>query len=195
MAVIKNPTMGIYESLSDELLMSAVHNGDINAFNQIYSRYSKRLLNYFFRMLGNCREKSQDFLQDIFVKIIEKPEQFDTTRKFSTWIFSVAHNMCKNEYRRLSVRSNIVSENNLAQIPFISEPEIYESVLIANQIFAEIANYAENEKTAFLLYYKEDFSIQEISKVLSIPEGTVKSKLFYLRKRVLKKLQLYDLKK
>ncbi len=111
------PEKGKYSRISDEHLMISVHHGDVYAFNELYNRYSKRLLYYFYRMLGSSQEKSRDFLQDIFIKIIERPELFDTTRKFSTWIFSVAHNMCKNEYRRMAVRSNTVYDVRCRTIP------------------------------------------------------------------------------
>ncbi|PCJ82810.1 MAG: hypothetical protein COA57_12865, partial [Flavobacteriales bacterium] len=51
--------------------------GDNGSFNELYERYSKRILYYFYRMLGSSEEKAQDFLQDIFMKIIEKPELFN----------------------------------------------------------------------------------------------------------------------
>lgn len=189
---MENPNQGKYELLSDEQLMIAVYNGDDTAFTVLYKRYSKRLLYYFYRMLGNCKEKSQDFLQDIFIKVIEKPERFDTGRTFSTWIFSVAHNMCKNEYRRLAVRSNTIREQDLEQFAEIADNDMVEQKITANQLFSYIESLGENEKTAFILYYREDFTLLEIGKVLSIPEGTVKSKLFYARKKILAKIKMNE---
>lgn len=190
---MENPIQGKYELLRDEQLMIAVYNGDDTAFKVLYKRYSKRLLYYFYRMLGNCKEKSQDFLQDIFIKVIEKPERFDTGRTFSTWIFSVAHNMCKNEYRRLAVRSNTIREHDMEQYAETDENDMVEQKITANQLFSYIDSLGENEKTAFILYYREDFTLQEIGKVLSIPEGTVKSKLFYARKKILAKIQINEI--
>jgi RNA polymerase sigma-70 factor (ECF subfamily) len=176
----------------DEQLMISIHGGDTSAFNELYERYNRRLLYYFYRMLGNSTEKAQDFLQDIFIKIIERPELFDPSRKFSTWIFSVAHNMCKNEYRRMSIRSNTIREDLSTHFHEISEPEFKDDSITAEQIFNALDGFGEIEKTAFLLYYREDFSVQEISKVLSIPDGTVKSKLFYTRKKLLKTLNIEE---
>jgi RNA polymerase sigma-70 factor, ECF subfamily len=173
----------------DEDLMMAIHRGDSKAFNELYSRYHKRLLYYFYRMLGNSSEKAGDFLQDIFMKIIERPELFDPSRRFCTWLFSVAHNMCKNEYRRLSVRSIVIRDEDMDH--YTEDPEMHgeERQWAADEIFREINELGETEKTAFLLYYREDFSLREIGHVLNLPEGTVKSKLFYTRKRISRKLQ------
>ena len=84
-----NPNKRTYDLFSDEHLMTAVHGGDTGAFNELYQRYYKRLMYYFYRMLGNSNEKAQDFVQDIFIKIIERAFLFNPSRRFSTWIFSV----------------------------------------------------------------------------------------------------------
>jgi RNA polymerase sigma-70 factor, ECF subfamily len=180
---------GKYSRIKDEDLMIAIHQGEAAAFDELYSRYQKRLLYYFYRMLGNSYEKAGDFLQDIFMKIIERPDQFDSSRRFSTWLFSVAHNMCKNEYRRLSIRKNVLWDGDM-DYHRESDNRDEENRQLAEQIFSEINELGEIEKTAFLLYYREDFSVRDISQVLNLPEGTVKSKLFYTRKKISEKLQL-----
>lgn len=189
---MNHPGKGKYCSMSDEQLMTALHQGDTSAFNELYQRYSKRLLYYFYRMLGNSDEKAKDFMQDVFIKIIERPELFDPSRRFSTWVFSVAHNMCKNEYRRMSIRNNISYEEDICSCPSVNEEELKDSRLTADLVFNIIESLGEAEKTAFLLYYREDFSLQEIGKVLSLPEGTVKSRLFYTRKKLLKRLNIQE---
>jgi RNA polymerase sigma-70 factor (ECF subfamily) len=179
---------GKYGHIKDEDLMIAIQQGETAAFDELYNRYQKRLLYYFYRMLGNSNEKAGDFLQDIFIKIIERPDQFDSSRKFCTWLFSVAHNMCKNEYRRLSVRKNVALDMEMdCHRAFDNQEE--ENRQRAEAIFNEINDLGETEKTAFLLYYREDFSVRDIGLVLNLPEGTVKSKLFYTRKKISEKLQ------
>ncbi len=168
---------------TDELLVIAISNGCSDAFNELYQRYYKRLLYYFYRMLSNDRELAEDFMQEVFYKIIDKPQLFDAKRKFSTWVFSVAHNMCKNEYRRKEVRKIIVSSEN---------PDTYserkndkeDQQLIVTAVFKELEAFDENRKTAFLLKYREGFSIDEISEILKLPKGTIKSRLFYTRKKL-----------
>jgi RNA polymerase sigma-70 factor, ECF subfamily len=186
------PGKGI--TISDEQLMDGIHHGDAAAFNELYLRYHKRLLYYFYRMLGNSSEKAQDFLQDIFIKIIDRPESFNISRKFSTWIFSVAHNMCKNEYRRLAVRSNTINCKNIEQYSIADEGINLDTRLTADQIYLFIEGLGEIEKTVFILYYREDFSVQEIGKILDLSEGTVKSKLYYTRKKLTGKLTIQDIK-
>src|ERR1043165_1762067 len=96
-----------YLSQSDEQLMTLVGRGEIPAFDELYDRYGKRLLYYFYKMLAQNEHQAQDFLHDLFLKIVERPELYSPERKFSTWVFSIAHNMCKNEYRKWQTRSTV----------------------------------------------------------------------------------------
>ena len=111
-----------FKQSSDEELMSAIQNGSSGSLGELYNRYSKRILVYFYRMLGS-EEKAQDYLQDIFLKLIEHPYAFDTSRTFSKWIFSIAANMCKNEYRYIEVRKN-AHNGRMNNIELTTEPEL-----------------------------------------------------------------------
>jgi RNA polymerase sigma-70 factor, ECF subfamily len=168
---------------TDERLYILMTRGDARAFNMLYNRYQSKLLYYFFRMLGNDKSIAQDFLQDLFFKIVDKPHLFDTTRKFSTWVFSMAHNMCKNEYRGQAVRKILIKGKNTdcytENITNHSEKE----KLIEN-IFKELELFDENHRSAFLLKYREGLGIEEIGQILGLPSGTVKSRLFYTRKKL-----------
>ena len=62
---------------------------------------------------GGDEEKAQDFLQDLFLKIVEKPARFKRGHAFASWLYTVAHNMCKNEYRKQSVRKIVVNDPDI----------------------------------------------------------------------------------
>ena len=184
---------------SDEELMRQITYGNQDAFNTLYNRYSNRLLYYFYRMLGSSNEKAQDFLQDIFIKLLDKADTFDTARKFSTWIFSIAHNMCKNEYRNLENKKTTVLEyieNTVADEAYYSQdtisdnPEIIKSFI--TDVFTELDLFDEIHKSAFLMRYREGFSMKEISQMLNISEGTVKSRLYYTKQKLSLRLSKYN---
>ena len=180
---------------TDEHLVQLMISGDSKAFNQLYHRYNQRLLYYFFRMLGNSNEKAQDFLQDIFLKLMNKSATFDPSRKFTTWLFSIAHNMCKNEYRRMDTRKVLVLESISDGAWEEADPVFDESDIdpeeFSRQLFEELQSFDEIHKTAFLLRYREELSLKEIGQILDISEGTVKSRLFYTRKRLSERLERY----
>ena len=174
------------KSLSDEQLMLRLQNGEVAAFDQLYERYNQRLMYYFYRMLGANKELAEDFLQETFYKLINKPELFDTQKSFSTWIFSMAHNLCKNEYRSRSVRAIVVEEENPDK--HFSEGREESSSPNIGLIFKTLEQFDETHKTVFLLKYREGFSIDEISEIMNIPKGTVKSRIHYTKQQLRKEL-------
>lgn len=166
--------------LPDEELMQKIHQGSEAAFTELYTRYGTSLLRYFTRMLWGNRAMAEDFLHDLFLKIIHNPQQFDINRKFSTWAYSVAHNMCKNEYRK---KQNQRLDG--IEVKHSQDLDRELDLLSANEkLTMLLETLEEDDKTIFLLRYEEELSIAQISQVVFRPEGTVKSRLFYLRKNL-----------
>ncbi len=178
--------------LSDEELMQSVHQGSEVALTEIYQRYSTPLMRYFTRMLWRDQQKAQDFLHDVFIKIIENPQRFDGTRKFSTWIFSIAHNMCKNEYRK-KVNHDRFNGFHLNEQENVDLDDGMDKMMVKHRLDKMLDELNEEDKTLLLLRYEEDLSIEQISEIVFLPEGTVKSRLFYLRKELAKKLSGYKI--
>lgn len=183
-----------YDQQSDETLMGLLQQGDTGAFDTLYHRYSRRLLVYFLRMLGNDRDKADDFLQDLFLKVIDKGDQFRAEARFSTWIFTVAHNMCKNEYRRREVRKVIDPEADVEAVEVLDiggNPGIHEALdrrrfhLRLQQV---LSTCDDSQRSAFILRFQEHLSIREISEIMDCSEGTTKSRLFYVTKKLGKAL-------
>ncbi len=140
-------------------------------------------------MLGGDHDKAQDFLQDLFLKLVKRPDAFDTSKSFSTWVFAIAHNMCKNEYRRLEVRSreSIIAElqdvvcesDHIADIDFDIDARAFRRAVVE-----ALEAFDPDQRTTFLLRYQESHSIREIGRILDCSEGTVKSRLFYTTRKL-----------
>ena len=179
---------------SDEALMVLLQSGDAGAFDVLYHRYSQRLLVYFLRMLGNDRDKADDFLQDLFLKVIDKGGQFRAEARFSTWIFTVAHNMCKNEYRRREVRKVIDPEADVEAVSVLdagANPGIHEALdrqRFQSRLQQVLLTCDDSQRSAFILRFQEHLSIREISEIMDCSEGTTKSRLFYVTKKLGKAL-------
>lgn len=183
-----------YNSLTDEELMKALSKGDQRAFDELYKRFYAQLLGYFKNMLWGDREKAEDMVHDIFAKIIKNPDYFDINRSFRTWLFSVASNMCKNEYKKQAVRKNTStgvedyrsissSTNVLAEVQDIQFQQAFEE---------NLAKMDEKHREVFALRHLEGLSMKEIAEVMEINEGTVKSRLFYATKFLAEKLKVYN---
>jgi RNA polymerase sigma-70 factor, ECF subfamily len=173
---------------TDNELMLLIASDDQSAFCELYHRYKDRMYYYFFRMLGNSAEQANDFLQELFMKLIEKPESYNSKLPFSTWLYSVANNMCKNEYRRREVRREYqILEAREVPVDFQAECPI-ETQQLVERIFVVLGDMGEEYRSSFILHYREGFSIKEVSGILGLPEGTIKSRLFYARKILAEKL-------
>lgn len=171
---------------TDEQLMQQIGNGDQEAFNQLYDRYKDRLYYYFFRMLGNSEALANDFLQDLFLRIIENPGRFNPSFPFKTWVFSVAYNLCKNEYRRREIRKETPQTEN--QVNPVLPGSINQESLV-NRIFKSLDELSPEHRSVFIMHYREGFPIKEIAGILELAPGTVKSRLFYTRKYLAEKFQ------
>ncbi|MFZ5554637.1 MAG: RNA polymerase sigma factor [Bacteroidota bacterium] len=183
-----------YKASTDEELMQWVAKGDSLAFEQIYDRYSRQMVNYFCRMLWKDREKAQDFMHDLFTKIVHRPDLYDASRNFKTWLYSVANNMCKNEYRKQEVRKNTTNSlhDNISVADSSSANEGFDHGVFNELLNKELEELEEVQRTTFILRYKMDMSIKEIAEVTETSEGTVKSRLFYTIKKLSEKLKMFD---
>lgn len=180
--------------LSDERLMELVVRGHERAFATLFDRYQRKLLSYFHRMLWNDRERAQDFLQDLFTKLAQQPTSYDPGRPFSTWLYSVANNMCKNEYRRQAVRTAaqpwLKAANNHTTLPV--EGTGLDHQRFSQRLEEELARLDPDHKATFIMRHYEDMAIKEIAAVFGISEGTVKSRLFYTVKKLAANLPEFD---
>lgn len=180
------------EKYSDEKLMQEIAAGNQVAFTVLYNRYKKRLYYYFFRMLTNSEDQANDFLQELFLKIIEKPEAFNSDYKFSSWIFSLAGNMCKNEYRKRETRGETITSEFKTNHSEEMNHSAYSAEQAIEKVFETLNRLDTDHRSAFLLRYREGFSMKEIADILRIAEGTVKSRLHNAKKQLAR--ELYYLK-
>jgi RNA polymerase sigma factor (sigma-70 family) len=183
-----------YDSMSDEQLVIAMAGGDQRAFDNLYGRYANALTAYFMRMMWRDREKAEDFVHDLFTKLIHRPELFDPSRSFKTWVYSVANNMCKNEYKKQEIRKN--TSNGLDSSYPVSDGTKNTMNDVHHSLFREafdeqLLELDGKHREVFELRHFEGLSMKEIADVLEINEGTVKSRLFYATKYLAEALKDY----
>ena len=182
------------KSLSDEELMERIIHRDKLAFSELYDRYSGRLMTYFMRLLWNNRNLSEDLLQDLFMKIAKQPELFDTSRVFKPWVYTVANNLCKMEYRKAGKKSPSVSLDKAPEIVDNSQ-KITEQVdrkAFTRKLKEVLESIKEPHKSTFTLRYFEELSLKEIAQIHDCSEGTVKSRLFYTLRKIASKMPQFQ---
>lgn len=184
-----------YKDYSDETLMPLVVKGNEKAFDELYQRYSGKIHYYFFRMLGQDQDRADDFTQDLFMRVIEKAAYFDPKQRFSTWLYAVAGNMCKNEYRRMERRPEQALPENF-EIAMQRDGMYLDSetdqALFRQQLHKALEDLDFTHRQCFILRYQQDLAIREISEILGCPEGTVKSRLYYTLRKLATALHIFN---
>jgi len=185
-----------YADLSNEELMVYLREGKEMAFNEIYKRFSMPLYWFFIQKLDPKTSKAEDFLQDLFIKIIENAESFDSNKNFKTWLYTLAYNMCKNEYRRNNIRQgNIrIRDLNTTKVPHGNLEEMgsaYDLELFGKKLRLELNKLDQKYSMTFILRHEHGLSIKSVAQVMCCPEGTVKSRLFYAIRHLSNRLKLF----
>jgi len=169
-------------------LIAAHLEGDPRAFERLVARYQVRLLNFVYRMIGD-RERAEDLVQEAFLRVHRHLDRFDPARKFSTWLYTIASNLAKNELRNRS-RSPLVLFQHFRQRqseqesrPFeYEDPHSRPDDLYANRQLSElvdrtVARLAARHREVFVLRELEGKSYEEIAEIVQCNLGTVKSRL------------------
>jgi RNA polymerase sigma-70 factor (ECF subfamily) len=180
--------------LSDEQLMVRITARDRAAFSVLYDRYSAKLMGYFTRLLWNDRELAEDCLQELFIKIAKSPELFDTKRSFKPWVYTVATNICKMEYRKASRKGHSVSLDQAKELSDHSQQitERIDKRSFTRKLKEVLESIDEPHKSTFILRYFEELSLKEISAIHGCYEGTVKSRLFYALRKIAGKMPQFQ---
>ena len=168
---------------SDEDLIERFQKGDLYAFDLIVKRYKDQLLNFVYRFVGN-QEEAEDIVQETFLRVYRKRKAYKRIAKFSTWIYTIAGNLSRTELRRRKRRKLFsVADMGYEDRDYeISDeeynPENYvEGVIQEEIIHKEINNLSPKFREVIILRDVQELSYEEISKIIRVPIGTVKSRV------------------
>lgn len=171
--------------------MQLYRDGKAAAFEELYRRYAKRLLYFIYRMVGHDEAKAQDILQDVFLKLADQPFLFDVSKTFKPWIFTVAANAARKSYREVeTIEVDETHFNSVNQFQMVDAA--FDHKVFKRALRLELNQLKAGHRAVFILRYQEQFSVKEISQVLAINEGTVKSRLHYVTKHLAEKLEIFN---
>ena len=178
---------------SDEKLILRFQEGDINAYNELVKRYKDRLFNFVLRYFNNA-EQAEDVVQDTLIKLYTHASYYKNIAKFSTWIFTIAKNNALTELRKNKRKQtdSLWTEDGKV-IDINSKEESLESK-VQNEIAIDQLNkfldeIPENFRMAVVLRDFQELSYEEISTILEIPIGTIKSRINRGRIQLAKKMK------
>ncbi len=162
--------------------MVLVKSGDHRAFSIIYDRYAGRMKAFFLRMLWQEEELAEDQVHDLFAKLIERPELFKAGFAFEPWIFRVAINMCKNMYRKRQFEREYLAHLEYEGIEISTVDQKLDLEVKRDALSHALDQLDEDKKELFLLRFQQEMSIKQLAVQYEVSEGTIKSRLFYIKK-------------
>lgn len=185
----------------DAELMLRVKQGEAAAFEELVNKYRQPILNFVYRTLRDSSE-AEDLAQNVFVQVFKSADRYRVEAKFSTWLFTIARNLCLNEIRRRSrhpAESLDAAENpedDSASRQFedrknTSAPDLLLRDELTNKVEEALADLPENQRTAILLFKEKDMSYEEISKILDCSLSATKSLIHRGRETLKQKLKPY----
>lgn len=159
--------------------------GDQSAYGEIVEIYKDKVFQLCYRILGN-RHEAEDMAQEAFIRAYVNISSFNIDLKFSTWLYRIATNLCIDRIRKkkpdyyldaeVSGTDGLTMYSQVASDTILPEDEI-ESLELQETIQREITKLPEKYRSVIVLKYIEELSLNEISEILDIPLGTVKTRI------------------
>ena len=173
--------------LSDNDVVQVSLEGDPRAFGELVSRYDQRLLNFVYRTIGD-RERAQDLVQETFVRVYRHLQRFDQTKKFSTWIYTIASNLAKNELRNRSRNPLVLFQTIKKNWDADHRPlewedtqykpdDLFRKRHLREKVEEAVKRLPEHHRIVFVLRELEGKTYEEIADITGCNLGTVKSRL------------------
>ncbi len=168
---------------TDEELIAMFQDGDTQAYNQLVFRFKDRLYNFIYRFVNDL-DKAEDLLQDTFLKLYTHKHSYREIAKFSTWLYTIASNLAKTELRKLRRRrtysASDLSRDNREFVFTTQDDQTFsgeDGESLGKNLQAALNALPQDFKTIIILRDIQELSYEDISKIVGVPIGTVKSRI------------------
>ena len=189
---------------TDEGLMLRYQKGDVRAFEVLLSRHRKPVFNFILRYVGEPAQ-AEDLLQEVFLRVIKSADAYERQAKFTTWLYTIARNLCVDSSRRMKHRraSSLDSpmdrdegKDGATLLDVVSDggPAVDRKVIgkeLHGKLHAAIEKLPDEQREIFLMREFLDMPFKEIADVVGCPENTVKSRMRYALEKLREDLEEY----
>jgi RNA polymerase sigma-70 factor, ECF subfamily len=188
---------------ADEALMLRYQQGDVRAFEILLTRHRKPVFNFILRFVG-VRAAAEDLLQETFLRVIKGAENYKQQAKFTTWLYTIARNLCVDRSRRQKHRKaqsldaplSRGEENSGTLLDVVQGDEMAsDRQAVSRQLHLKlhdaIAVLSEEQREVFLMREFLDMPFKQIAEVVGVPENTVKSRMRYALEKLRLELDEY----
>ena len=178
--------------LTDEQLMARAKAGNDAAFEELYHRYARRLKGFFFLQLGGDEELAADATHDVFLRAYEARNRYQEGKNVSTWLFTIAYNICRNHYRSNAYETQLLATLDAEPISDEQIEVQLDAAALDDALAQVLSELPPLLHQLFSLHYQEELTIPQVAEIVGIPEGTVKSRLHKTMNIIRKKLKRYE---
>jgi RNA polymerase sigma-70 factor (ECF subfamily) len=191
--------------VTDEVLMMQFQGGDRAAFASLVRRHKVPIFNFVLRQV-HSRTTAEDIVQDVFVRVVHRASTFKHEARFTTWIYSIARNLCIDHLRKMSLRRHPSLDqapqgdrDHLALVervadghPSTAADRSLTSTDIGERIVSAVEALPDDQREVFLLRQLANIPFKEIAEMTGVPENTVKSRMRYALERLQDALSEYE---
>jgi len=185
----------------DVAVMLRLQAGDQDAFQELFQKFSPRVLQYTRRLVGS-EARAEEVTQDVFVQVFRFRQRYRPESRFSTWLYTIATNLCLNEIRRPErrLRVDLWKERDdeerregpqLADPAAITPEEGAAGRELARQLEAAVGDLPPKQRAALLLSRVDGLAYRDVAEALGCTEGAVKALLFRATQSLKKTLREY----
>jgi len=170
---------------TDESLALGIQQGRADDMTELANRYYDPLLRYLYRMCGGKQALAEDLVQETFLRMMRGIIGYDAKRPFKPWLYSIATNIARNHFTRADTRytHNPEEDADFEDDNLLPEESVLQSENV-QQVFDALMQLPEQHRSVVVLFYYDNLPQKEISEILNIPVGTVKSRLYNGLKRL-----------
>jgi RNA polymerase sigma-70 factor (ECF subfamily) len=194
----------VADAVTDEELMERYRSGDARAFDTLLRRHQRPLYNFIYRFV-NHRATAEDVLQEAFLRIVRQAQSYKRESKFTTWLYTIARNLCVDHSRRMVHRraasldqpkrigdedQRTLGEGIASKGPAVDRSAIGDELKV--KIQAAIESLGDEQREVFLMREYAGLQFKEIADIVGIPENTAKSRMRYALEKLRDDLKEYE---
>lgn len=169
-------------------LMLAYAQGDMAAFETLYTSLRKPLYHFFLRQCGNSA-LAEEFYQELWMRVIRNRQRYQHTAKFTTWLYRIAHNLLTDHFRKFQPETEEVEDETLAAAPANNPETVITSQEKIERFLTLLQHLPDEQREVFLLKEEAGLSLEEIAQVTGAGFEAVKSRLRYAVKKLRQSLE------
>lgn len=166
--------------INEKELIKGIINGDERSSEKLLNLYKVKIFSYVLRLVKNY-DDAEEITLEVFIKFFNKIKTFDTTKSISAWLFSIAHNLVIDFFRKNKIEYDYLDDRYLTTPDFI---EKYINEKRMKMIEEALNHLSPLDRSIVILFHKEEYSYEKISEILKLPVSTIKTRLHRARKKL-----------